>query len=129
MREIKFRGKRKDNGEWVKGAYSWGFSVSRQFQYRTIVSLAGCNCIEVYEVDPATVGQFVGLHDKNGREIYEGDVIQMPHIKAEGYDIDENGMWKSVVVCGKDGRWESHNGMGFRFAYGVEIIGSIHEKV
>jgi uncharacterized phage protein (TIGR01671 family) len=83
---------------------------------------------EDIRVIPETVGQYTGLKDENGAEIYEGDIIQMPHIKSEGYVLDEKGMWKSEVVCGKDGRWQSHNGIGFRLACGVEVVGNIHDN-
>ena len=70
MREIKFRGKRIDNGEWVQGYYLFNpfFNRAEIFSFDNERSY-------VYEVDPATVGQYTGLKDKNGKEICEGDIV------------------------------------------------------
>ena len=68
MREIKFRGKRIDNDEWVVG---FAFSRYENCDYRWFINFD----FEKFEVIPETIGQYTGLQDKNGAEIYEGDEV------------------------------------------------------
>ena len=70
MREILFRGKRVDNGEWIYGDYAAPFAFYPDIIFKRDDEFEGIAVI------PETVGQFTGLTDKNGKRIFEGDILK-----------------------------------------------------
>lgn len=126
MREILFRGKRIDNGEWVEG-----FLV----KHPSAVQIGDCSpwYISVppkdpddnggsYNIIPDTVGQFTGLADENGKKIFEGDMVVSYDLfgRTDGCGIVT---WNDLFVA-----WH----MGEKSMYGriasYEVIGNIHDS-
>ena len=129
MREILFRGKRKDNGEWVQGDYTKGFRNPNTAQLEDLIYMFSGKPGE-WEFDyalviPETVGQFTGLTDKNGTKIFEGDIVKhdfgADQIGVQYAVIKYNSYYASFMVealydwmfCEKDE---------------YEVIGNIHDN-
>jgi len=111
MRQIKFRGQRIDTKEWVYGDvihYDSGEIKILEQNYRIWDILEGA-----YEVIPESVGQFTGLQDKNGVDIYEGDIVLFSY----------NYMGKHIVSF-KEGKY---NISGYVMSKS-NIKGNIHEN-
>ena len=129
MRQIKFRGKRIDNGEWVYGYYFVHLSCTDMCpDMHCIYDGMHIEKMNYHEVIPATVGQFTGLCDKNGVEIYEGDIVQTKYEKMQPISI----MWRDGGFYYSPPKKDPKDGGLFcvcEFTTESDVvIGNVHDK-
>lgn len=131
MREIKFRG-RNIEGEWF-----YGDLINCKINNTPTAFIFppdAPNSYDRYLVNPNTVGQFTGLHDKNGKEIYEGDIISHKYTNgpqccfSEGKEeINYIGFRRSeckfIVVCAN-----RHHDLYEPYNIHIEVIGNIFDN-
>lgn len=148
MKEILFRGKRIDNGEW---AYSQtvfshldNFYIPTQNLKCTVMrnldtvgNISEIRCKDgkcFFKVHPETVGQYTGLTDKNGKKIFEGDVLKICYGSPlfDGYDTEcicYNGIVKyenALFVCEENS--ERGDALCMLSSNEFEIIGNIYDN-
>jgi uncharacterized phage protein (TIGR01671 family) len=90
MREIIFRGKRVDNREWVEGDLVHDAFNGASRNIAIGIQEKGCYPVEVI---PETVGQFTGLHDKEGKKIWEDDMIRVRGYAKSRVILDPTSGW------------------------------------
>ncbi|OED34248.1 hypothetical protein AB832_07780 [Flavobacteriaceae bacterium (ex Bugula neritina AB1)] len=139
MREIKFRGKCVDTGRWIYGFYSFDmeYNAPMIMQLETVSNYPHepeSQHQKLYQVDPKTVGQYTGLKDAKGVEIYEGDIVECKTKERDGLlgrifttsYLMGNIYYKGNSFCVHNEG--VYNNLALTCCGIVSVIGNIHES-
>ena len=152
MREIEFRGKRIDNGEWVYGLPMY-MNYIKQFTKHEWIDNLDNNRVKTYQtsadfqIEEKTLGQYTGLKDKNGTKIFEGDIVRTQEYRTRPHST--NAKKKRFLGVVEYFEYQHHNSIaiydnGYKvktfedtgeykcfdwsYFYDCEVVGNIYDK-